>query len=241
MYNKEFCKIYNEYDWQYFALTMGASILDYFKVNNIIFHNHLDLCSGTGDLCNFFHNHNINSKGVDISSAMVDIAKNKYPHITFNCCDIKNYVDNQKYELITCTCDAINHILDINNLQKIINNITTLLQPNGYFIFDVFDPTKITFEEQFESIRENNTKVIYYLTKLPNNKMNTNIKILTNNNLIHTENIQEKLYTYEELSQILQNNGLKIIQAQNQIYKEQQRINNKIYFITKLEGERKNV
>ena len=49
MYDKIFSKIYDEYGWDYFSLTMGKSILDYFKVNNIIIKNNtsflIDKCN----------------------------------------------------------------------------------------------------------------------------------------------------------------------------------------------------
>lgn len=56
MYDKKFSKIYEEYGWDYFSITMGEAILNYFKNNNIKINTNLDLCCGTGTLCNFFIN-----------------------------------------------------------------------------------------------------------------------------------------------------------------------------------------
>ena len=83
MYDKIFSKIYDEYGWDYFSLTIGKSILDYFKVNNITIKNNLDLCCGTGVLCDYFYKNNIKTKGIDISKYMLQIAKNKNNNIEF--------------------------------------------------------------------------------------------------------------------------------------------------------------
>lgn len=111
MYDKIFSKIYDEYGWDYFSLTMGKSILDYFKVNNIIIKNNLDLCCGTGVLCDYFYKNNIKTKGIDISKYMLQIAKNKNNNIEFKNENVVFYKDSEKYDLVTMTCDAINHII----------------------------------------------------------------------------------------------------------------------------------
>ncbi len=233
MYNKQFCKIYNEYGWNYFSLTMGKAILDYFKENHISIHNHLDLCSGTGDLCKFFYEKGLQTKGVDLSEEMIKISKNKFPFIDFSCCDVLKYVDDNKYNLVTCTCDSINHILDNNDLKKLFTNVYNFLGNNGYFIFDAVDRNTILFNQNVDSIRENGIKVVYYLTELPNTKMNMNIKVYDKNTLIHEENIIEKLYSSKELIQLLEDIGFEIEKCDKQILDEEQRLQNKIYMIAK--------
>lgn len=59
MYDKKFSKIYEDYGWDYFSITMGEAILNYFKNNNIQISTNIDLCCGTGTLCDFFYKRNI--------------------------------------------------------------------------------------------------------------------------------------------------------------------------------------
>lgn len=147
MYDKIFSKIYDEYGWDYFSLTMGKSILDYFKVNNIIIKNNLDLCCGTGVLCDFFYKNNIKIKGIDISKYMLQIAKSKNNNIEFKNENVLFYKDNKKYDLVTMTCDAINHLIGDGDLECLLKNVNKLLNKNGYFIFDVINKDKIDFNK----------------------------------------------------------------------------------------------
>lgn len=64
---------------------MGSIILKYLneKHPNENFKKNLDICCGTGELCNFFMNNNIDSKGVDISEDMITVARDKFPNIEF--------------------------------------------------------------------------------------------------------------------------------------------------------------
>ena len=122
-YDKSIAKLYNGYGWDYFSLTMGNAILDYFDNNNIKINNHLDLACGVGTLCSLFYKRKIATKGVDISNSMLEIAKENFNLIEFIKADITSYIPLEKYDLITCTCDAINHILNIQSVRKVLENV----------------------------------------------------------------------------------------------------------------------
>lgn len=232
MYDKIFSKIYDEYGWDYFSLTMGKSILDYFKVNNIIIKNNLDLCCGTGVLCDYFYKNNIKTKGIDISKYMLQIAKNKNNNIEFKNDNVLFYKDNEKYDLVTMTCDAINHLIEDGDLECLIKNVNKLLNENGYFIFDIYDKDKINFNKEIVSNRDNGIKVYYYITA-KDSLINTNVVIKENDNFIYETNVIEKIYDLDYINNILEKNGFILMQAKDKILNEEQRFKDKLYFICK--------
>ena len=150
-YSKEFCSIYNEYGWDYFSITMGQAILDFLKMNNATINNHLDLCCGVGTLCDYFYNKGINTTGIDFSSDMVELCKKKNNNINFIVADMKEYTTDKKYDLITLTCDVVNHILYENDLKKIFSNIYNMLNNGGYLIFDIYNSEKLTLNKEIKS------------------------------------------------------------------------------------------
>lgn len=232
MYDKIFSKIYDEYGWDYFSLTMGKSILDYFKVNNIIIKNNLDLCCGTGVLCDYFYKNNIKTKGIDISKYMLQIAKSKNNNIEFKNENVLFYKDNKKYDLVTMTCDAINHLIGDGDLECLLKNVNKLLNKNGYFIFDVINKDKIEFNKKIVSNRDNGIKVYYYIT-VKDNLINTNITVKENDNFIYKTNIIERIYDLNYINNKLEKNGFILMQAKDKILNEEQRFKDKLYFICK--------
>lgn len=232
MYDKKFSKIYEEYGWDYFSITMGRAILKYFKNNNIKINTNLDLCCGTGTLCNFFYKQNVQTKGVDISNDMINIAKEKNQNIEFVCENALCYHDFNTYDLITLTCDAINHFIGEDELNILFKNISELTKENNYLIFDIFDKEKIEFNKEIISNRDNGIKVLYFITQ-KDNLINTNVKVRQNDELVYETNIIEKMYSLEYIRKLLEKHGFKIVQAKNTILNEVQRFNDKIYVICK--------
>ena len=49
------------------------------------------------------------------------------------------YVSKDKYDLITLTCDVVNHILEENELELIFKNIFNMLNDDGFLICDILD------------------------------------------------------------------------------------------------------
>lgn len=230
MYDYKFSNIYNEYGWDYFSLTMGESILSYFKQNNVIIKNHLDLCCGTGVLCDYFYKKGIDTTGVDISSSMINIANNKNKNINFINDDVLKYKASKTYDLVTLTCDAVNHLINDGDINKLFKNIHNMLNDNGYLIFDVYDSSKIEFNKEIVSNRDNGIKVYYYITS-KGNLINTNVLIKQNGNKVYETNVIERLYDIKYITNILKDNGFKILKANDKIMDEEQRFKDKIYMI----------
>lgn len=234
MYTLDFCNIYDKYGWDYFSLTMGDAILKYLNKNNIKIKRHLDLGCGVGTLCDYFFKNGIKTTGIDISPDMINISKNRNKNIDFFVEDMTQYISNEKYDLITITCDAINHILEEEKIIAIFSNISKMLNDGGYLIFDIIDKDKIIFNNNITSNRSENVKVHYYITN-KEDLINTNIKVMQNNEQIFEYNVSEKLYTVEFMKKILFKYNFKILKAENSILNEKQRIEDKIYFICKKE------
>mgnify|MGYP005793249473 CR=1 FL=1 len=234
MYSREFCNIYNDYGWDYFSITMGDAILKYFQINNKIIKSHLDLGCGVGTLCNYFYSKNIKTTGIDISNDMISICKSKNNKINFFASDMIKYISKEKYDLITLTCDVINHILEEDKIEILFSNIYYMLNDDGYLIFDIYNKEKLALNKDIISNRDNGIKVHYYITK-QNSLINTNVKVSQNDNLVYEYDVLEKLYETEFIKGLLTKYNFKIIKAENKILDERQRFEDKIYIICKKE------
>ena len=234
MYSKEACNIYNEYGWDYFSITMGDAILKYFENNNKIIKSHLDLGCGVGTLCNLLYNKKIKTTGIDISNDMIELCKAKNSNINFIVSNMTEYVSKEKYDLITLTCDVINHILEEDKLEILFLNIYNMLNDDGYLIFDIYDKEQLNLNKDIISNRDDNIKVHYFITQ-KESLINTNVKVKKDDILIYEFNVLEKLYDIELIKKLLIKCNLKMIKAENKILNEKQRFEDKIYIICKKE------
>ncbi len=230
MYDKEFSEIYNHYGWDTFSITMGNAILEFLKKTNVKIIKHLDLACGVGTLCHLLWEQGIPTKGIDISKSMIQLAKEKYPKIPFEIADIITYQSKEKYNLITCTCDAINHILKKQDLETLFKNIDTYLEKEGYFIFDVIDEQKLLLNQKWKSDRGNNIYVEYLITK-ENELLKNYLEVYENNIRIANATIKERIYSKEEILKFANKIGWKILKCEPKIGTEMLSSNTKLFYI----------
>lgn len=88
----------------------------------------LDVASGTGVLFEDYVRRGVSHlTGIDISSKMLEIAKEKYPLAELICADAENYVFSEKYDCIMIY-NAFPHFIDADALFR---NLSAALKENG--------------------------------------------------------------------------------------------------------------
>lgn len=204
---KQIAEVYDEFGISDFSVSFGTAILEYLKRvhPNDHFKKNLDICCGTGKLCNFFKERGIQTKGVDISKEMLDIARSKYPDIEFIEDDVTQYQDDEQYDFITSTDDAIGHFYDVDDLRKVIRNVNKLLRVDGLFIFDIHYFYLHFFETHKKSL-DDFRELSYDLHK--DGKLITfDLECFEKGKLLWKNQVVERDYSIEEITQILNEEG----------------------------------
>ena len=75
MYSDVFCKVYNEFGWNYYPEIFGQQLLTWLERKGFHPKSSMDLGCGTGILCEILHKNGICAAGMDFSSGMIDIAR----------------------------------------------------------------------------------------------------------------------------------------------------------------------
>lgn len=150
MYSDLFCRVYNEFGWNYYPEAFGAQLLDWIRASGAGIRSAMDLACGTGVLCEILHGSGIEAAGMDLSEGMIAIARESNPSIRYDVADMTTYDPGRQFDLVTCTGDAVNHILDISDVEKIFRNVYGYLSPGGYFIFDLLNEDEISDSEPFD-------------------------------------------------------------------------------------------
>ena len=210
MYSDVFCKVYNEFGWNYYPEAFGEQLLQWIDRQGITVRTALDLACGTGVLCRILKKAGIESRGMDFSSGMIDIARQESPEIPYDVADMILYRPDAQFDLVTCTGDALNHIPDLADVEKIFANIHAYLAPGGYFVFDLLDEREISTEEPFDLDFDEHISARFRITRPQQNKVHLQTQVFEDGVHSFTEDIFETVHQLEAVCALLRRQGLQI-------------------------------
>ena len=125
----------------------------------------LDVCCGTGTMCELLTNEGFKLSGFDISPGMIEVARakaaKKGQDIRFEVFDAAEADMGEKYDAAFSFFDSLNNILDPERLQKAFHRVAEHLNPGGSFIFDM--NTAYAFQQKMfdQSNLKPNSKLRY--------------------------------------------------------------------------------
>jgi len=99
----------------------------------------LNLACGTGILAISLAVQGHIVRGIDISPAMVESAKSKsvgIPNVSFEVQDMTEFAVPGKFDLITCTFDSLNYVLNGDGIAAMFSRVARSLTKSGLFLFD---------------------------------------------------------------------------------------------------------
>lgn len=180
----------------------------------------LDLGCGTGNSMLPLLKKGFNVEGIDYSVEMLNIAKEKlgnYMPKLYNY-DISNFNIEKSFDLIISVDDVINHLTTIEKLDNCFRTVSETLVNSGLFIFDV--NTLNTFESFFNEktiIEANNDTFIFDSVFTDKNAVAniTTFSKLKDSDLYDKikYSVNERYFSYEEISELLEKNGLKLLEV----------------------------
>ncbi len=95
----------------------------------------LDLGCGTGRHAALLAQHYA-VEGLDISPAMLQIARERCPNIRFHQGDMTTFALDQRFDVITCLFSAIGYVQTAARLDETLQNIARHLVPGGVLIVE---------------------------------------------------------------------------------------------------------
>ena len=217
MYSDVFCKVYNEFGWNYYPEIFGEQLLKWLERHHVKPGNSMDLACGTGVLCQILHCNGIRASGMDFSAGMIDIARERNPDIQYEVADMITYRPDQQYDLITCTGDALNHIGDLADIEKIFRNVYTYTCPGGYFIFDILNENEVSTSEPFEMDFNETVRVWFQMTRPSEKQVNLKIRVYENGSLCFEENIREAIHDPAVICELLKKCGFTVEKCANRL------------------------
>lgn len=198
----------------------------------------LDLACGTGSFSKEFTDRGYKVYGIDASEEMLCVADFKLKsQAKFLCADMTDFSFENKFDFCICMLDSVNHLLDINSVEKCFQCVYNCLEKGGLFIFDVntaykhncvlADNTFVFDEDEFflswdnELEKDNIVRILI------------DIFVFNGNNYDRfSEEFFEKAYEVEELKSVLKN--FEIIGIYDELTKNPpKKDSERIYFVLK--------
>ena len=213
MYSDVFCKVYNEFGWNYYPEIFGEQLLEWLQRNCIKPRTSMDLACGTGILCEILHGSGICASGMDFSSGMIEIARQGTPDIYYDVADMITFRPEVQFDLVTCTGDALNHIADLSDVAQIFRNVCAYTSEGGYFIFDILNENEVSTSEPFEMDFSETVRVWFQMTRPEEKQVNLKIRVYENSELRFEENIWETIHDPSVICELLRGTGFEVVKC----------------------------
>ncbi|NUL81362.1 MAG: class I SAM-dependent methyltransferase [Armatimonadetes bacterium] len=178
----------------------------------------LELGCGTGNLTEYFCLNEYDVTGVDISSEMIEIAKNKARAgglaIDYYAQDAAELCLDAKFDLVFSVFDSLNNITEPDRMAQCFARVAQHLSSNGLFIFDL--NTELAFARKMfdQRYRRKEAKVRYdwrsaydRKTRLCRIQMKFTVKNERNEDVDFEETHIQRAYSDDEINRFLNDAG----------------------------------
>lgn len=134
----DFAWFYDRY-WSADALTWELVVLERLLLSELeAGASVLDACCGAGHLAAALAERSLSVTGIDLSPAMIDLARRNAPTATFREVDIREVGPSLgTFSAAVSMYDSLNHLLGLEDLSRAFDGIRSCLTPGGWFVFDV--------------------------------------------------------------------------------------------------------
>lgn len=181
----------------------------------------LDLACGTGSLTLELAEMGVDIYGIDASAEMLSIAQEKMLDKELSLLFLRQKMQSiDLYGTInTCICslDSINHLTNADDVQKTFDRVSLFMEKNGVFVFDVntlYKHQQVLGNNTF--VYDNDDVYCVWQNFLSDDRREVEIVLdffekIDNKYYRCSEGFKERAYTSEELTQMLEKAGFKLL------------------------------
>jgi len=130
-----FAKLYDLFNDPVFYEQWFALLTPYLTDRKSI----LDLGCGSGTLLALLQKAGHDVSGVDTSSDMLSLAREKLglQAKLYENDMVRFFTGEEKYDIIVSTCDSLNYLSNIVDVEQVFKQVYAMLKPGGFFFFDI--------------------------------------------------------------------------------------------------------
>lgn len=217
-----------------------------FLKNNLSPKTILDLACGTGNMTSKLYKQGYDVIGVDISSDMLSVAKEKAldekENILYLNQDMREFELYGTIDCVVCLFDSLNYILEEVEILEVFKLVNNYLNPNGLFVFDI--NTEYKFKEVLSdnTYSDTNDSMVcvwenFFDEDQKINEYYANFFIKNENDKFYErfeEYHYERAYNVSTIMNLIEKSGLEILDIYDAFtFKKPNEKSERIYFVTR--------
>lgn len=195
----------------------------------------LELGCGTGSYLQHLSRH-YNTAGLDQSSVMLSIAREKLPRTELYQTGMLEFKFNKRFDVIICMNDTFNHFIKVLDIKKLLLKVYEHLTENGIFIFDINTEHKLnTLSESPPIIHQFGSG--YFITnvsRISKDMYEWDLRIFEHRNdnyyKLHEQLLYERSYTLAQIENYL-NKNFKVIKVFDLLKKRATLRSERLHFV----------
>ena len=143
------------------------------------------------------------------------------------------YRPDEKFDLVTCTGDALNHIMRLEDMDRIFANVSAYLAEGGYFIFDILNEKEVPMAEPIDLDFSETVKAQFMVTHDPDGCINLKTTVYENGVKQFEENIKEIVHDEKAVCELLRKNGFRVEKCANHFLENEGNFSKTWYIIAR--------
>lgn len=174
----------------------------------------LELAAGNCRIADIIHRKYNNIIASDISFDMLNSSAND--SVLKVCCDMLKLPFINKFDFIYSTFDSVNYLTSKRDLNKLFNQINSVISDEGIFTFDVSMERNSLSDEEFNIFNGKFNGYSYRRVSRFNkfSKIHKNIFYITDVNGVTVKEVhKQKIYDFKTYFEVIENAGLRVLRC----------------------------
>ncbi len=180
----------------------------------------LDLCCGSGHVTKELVQRGYQVTGVDNSAELIALARRQMPDVDLRVQDARQLALDDKFDAVLSTFDSLNHILSLEDLQKVFTGVHGLLKFGGRFVFDmnVEEAYSLDLKQWTVDIKDKSVGIVRGLYDPFGHKARTELMWFVKADdgncwRQHHSVVEQRCYTQVQILRALSSAGFSIVEA----------------------------
>lgn len=148
----------------------------------------------------------IKTKGSDVFSGIVSLSKYRYPEMEFSVKDMRDFVLDEKVDLIVCVDGCINHVFSLDEVFETFESVYKNLETKWYFYFEFWTENEVSEKNEFSTYKKfeiDGFQITQRERRLGNNIHNMMTKIEKDWEIVDILNAYHTSFNYEDVIKLL--------------------------------------